>query len=1247
MYYRGDQIPRIKGYYLYVSDSFSDENPNSGHECYHYPMSGQLPNTIQNKTCDLTGRYVVYYNERDGIETYVELCEVEVFGCPVGRHGSQCEFSCPDNCNDVTCSILDGSCTSCKAGFKGNRCDQECDTGTFGNNCLQKCTNCLSGNCDRFNGTCGPSGVCKSGWRGPGCNDTCGKGTYGINCSMSCSNCINESCDHFMGNCLIVGGCKAGYYGSKCSEECDTGTFGNNCLQKCTNCLSGNCDRFNGTCGPSGVCKSGWRGPGCNDTCGKGTYGINCSMSCSNCINESCDHFMGNCLIVGGCKAGYHGSKCSEECERGTFGKSCLQKCRNCISDNCDRFNGTCDPLGVCKSGWRGPKCNDKCERGTFGKDCLQKCRNCITDNCDNSNGTCDPLGVCKSGWRGPRCKDTCGKGTYGENCSMSCGSCINESCDHFNGNCIIFGDCKAGYHGSKCREACGKGTYGENCSMSCSNCKNESCDHFNGNCMIVGGCKAGYQGSKCSEECDRGFYGVNCAMSCSNCINESCDHLEGICQTVGSCKAGYRGSKCNQYTFPLKISKAQWIIIGGVIGAILAVIAIILIVISVYRKRANGPGKPIRGTQFSSEVTELFNPGYSNETFESPQYAHVEKENQMSFKGIMVELGNVLMTENLDANGTIPDNLYPNIESIDAENLYSNTEAENVFSEYNIAVGNLLSVAKMKRKNNAFKKECFMLPMGLHFPHSEGEREENIKKNRFLTTFPYDHSRVKLEVYDTSTDYINANYIKNYSKDKAYIATQGPKKITLSDFWQMIWQENVDTIIMVTKLVEGDKKKCDQYWPESTHKQVLIGKFTLEMLEEKENTVYIYRCIQLSCEHTDRTVHQFHFTQWPDHDVPDKTHLVNFYRKVKSRPTNGSGPMVVHCSAGIGRTGTFLALDALYEHGKTTGFVNIMEYTHMMRQDRMNMIQTVEQYATVYDVLVEAFTVPQSAIPRQNFLNMLDSRLIEREYQKLQDLKPTIEANKFQAGKRKENVSKNAVQNILPHDDYRPYLMSYGRSSNDYINAVKIPSFREGKNILVTQYPLQSTIGDLWSLIYDNDCRTMVILEKLDEDVIPSNTYHRFSNDNFIISRNSSNVLQDKLTISLRHKNKKEERPITVFVYNDWGDNNMMPNSTKTMADFMEKVSRTTREDNESIVVICRDGCTRCGIFVTLDLVLEKMEIDEEIDIFQVARQIQTRRPQFLSSIEQFEFCYCALKELLNSESVYANSGNLLSVYR
>ncbi|VDI07363.1 Hypothetical predicted protein, partial [Mytilus galloprovincialis] len=1082
-----------------------------------------------------------------------------------------------------------------------------CSDGFYGENCGRRCGHCKAFGCNKTNGEC-INTLCTAGWTGQKCDRKCQDDSYGENCTYHCGNCKWAGCDNINGYCPHKR-CSIGWKGLKCDIPCPAGSYGENCERRCGHCKAFGCNRTSGEC-INTLCTAGWTGQKCDRECQYNSYGENCTNHCGNCKWAGCDNINGHCLYKQ-CSIGWKGQKCDTPCPDGSYGEGCAKRCGHCKDPGCNKTNGDCINAS-CSAGWKGQKCDRACASGHYGENCARLCGHCKDFGCNRTNGNCLTT-LCSAGWKGQKCDKACAIHSYGENCAHQCGNCIQSTCDRINGNCAD-NECSAGWRGQRCDTECDRGTYGINCSKYCNNCVNESCDHLNGICQISGSCKAGYYGPQCSEVCVSGRFGTNCIDTCSGCLNEDCEPFSGNC-TQDGCRNGYTGYRCHlRGTASLNNGESKSTIVGGIIGAILAVIAISLIGIFIFRKRTKGLSTPKRDTHFRNDVKESCNP----------------------------ELENISSTNNMYANGTLPVNLYRNTELKDTSNVYSNTEANNAFSEYNIAVGNLPSIATIKRKNNAFKREYSMLPKGSNFPHLEGEREENRHKNRFLTTFPYDHSRVKLEMYDDSTDYINANYIKNYSKDKAYIATQGPKKITLSDFWQMIWQENVDTIVMVTKLMEGEKKKCEQYWPESTYKQLVIDKFTLKSLVEKENTIYTYRCIQLSCKNTNRTVHHFHFTKWPDHDVPDKTDLVNFYRKVKSTPTNLSGPMVVHCSAGIGRTGTFLALDALYEHGKTTGFVNIMEYTHMMRQDRMNMIQTVEQYATVYDVLVEAFTVPQYAIPRQDFLNMLDSRLIEREYQKLQDLKPVTEANKFQAGKRKENVPKNAVQIILPHDYYRPYLMSYGRSSNDYINAVKIPSFTDGTNIFVTQYPLLNTIGDFWSLVYDNDCRTIVILEEINEDVpvIPSDSDHKISNDNFIISRNSQNVsLQDGVKVSLRHKNKKEERPITVFVYNDWEDNNPIPNSTKTMVDFLEIVSTTTRADHESIVVICRDGCTRSGIFVTLKLVLEKMETDDEVDIFQVSRRIQTRRPQFLSTIEQYEFCYSAVKELLSRESVYANA--------
>ncbi|XP_052067771.1 receptor-type tyrosine-protein phosphatase S-like [Mytilus californianus] len=207
-----------------------------------------------------------------------------------------------------------------------------------------------------------------------------------------------------------------------------------------------------------------------------------------------------------------------------------------------------------------------------------------------------------------------------------------------------------------------------------------------------------------------------------------------------------------------------------------------------------------------------------------------------------------------------------------------------------------------------------------------------SIKTTETHFSFTDDHSRVVLKG-DTKYDYINANYIDSYHKEKAYIATQGPKRNTLRDFWHMVWQENVCKIVMVTQLEENRKAK------------------------EK------------------RKVRHYHFTQWPDHGVPDSIKLVNFYRAVNNNNRDQHGPLLVHCSAGIGRTGTFIAIDSLYEHGKSVGYVDIVEYVKIMRRDRLNMIQTFEQYEAVFEALQELFTVPDTSIPVKDFCRYVDEQ--------------------------------------------------------------------------------------------------------------------------------------------------------------------------------------------------------------------------------------------------------------------------------
>ncbi|XP_071129197.1 receptor-type tyrosine-protein phosphatase alpha-like [Mytilus edulis] len=770
----------------------------------------------------------------------------------------------------------------------------------------------------------------------------------------------------------------------------------------------------------------------------------------------------------------------------------------------------------------------------------------------------------------------------------------------------------------------CPSTRYGPLCNKVCPDKCNGPCDLENGHCIF--GCTRGWIGETCKQACSSGFYGSECLQNCSkNCLMSSCFHTTGEC--IGGCKGVWTGFNCTQVQSELQ-TELNGAAIGGSIGAVIAVILIMLAGFVIYRRIL----KSTKDKYLDKSKSRRINAYHSKrEANDGNEYVNA---------AITSDTGEVTVY----LQDTDQAELTPKSDDL----VYNNLPTER--NVYKIPIGNLKEVINEKLKDEGFKKEYEILPKGLVHAHVEGSKEENKAKNRFLTTWPYDHSRVVLEG-NTKNDYINASYIDNYDKEKAYIASQGPKSNTKKDFWHMIWQENVGKIVMVTQLKEGKRDKCIQYWPDAVDEPMVVDNYRLTMTKEKEHTSYVYRLITISnntdTKQKERKVHQFHFTQWPDHGVPDSTKLVYFYRKVKSQHCNQNGPMAVHCSAGVGRTGTFIAIDALYEHGKKVGYVDIMEYVQMMRKDRMNMIQTHEQYETVFEALLELFTIPDTSIPKNDFCKYFagqecktlpkNQKVYRREFQTLENLRPQYDASNFTTANMKENISKNVIKSILPHDNFRPYLMSYGRTRNDYINAVIIPGYREESRFFVTQCPLKDTVVDFWTMIYDHNSRIIVLLDQVNKN---ANLWLGKSEilvvDDFSIMQEEENTV-DELKISLDYKKQQDKRIINVFTTSDW-QGTALP-VTKLMVNLLKSVVSCWNSQKCPITVVCRDGSSKSGLFIALYLILDKMKIDEEVDIFQVVRNIQTRRPEFLKNCDQYEYFYKCVNELLEEESMYANT--------
>lgn len=247
-------------------------------------------------------------------------------------------------------------------------------------------------------------------------------------------------------------------------------------------------------------------------------------------------------------------------------------------------------------------------------------------------------------------------------------------------------------------------------------------------------------------------------------------------------------------------------------------------------------------------------------------------------------------------------------------------------------------------------------------YPTNVGEREENVKKNRYKDILPFDHTRVKLSLKTTNqdTDYVNANFIKGIDGPEAYIATQGPLPNTVIDFWRMNWEYNVAVIVMACREFEMGRKKCERYFPLLGEEPVSFGPFRISCESEQARTDYFTRTLTVEYENETRRITQFHYINWPDHDVPSSfDSILDMIGLMREYQEHDDVPICVHCSAGCGRTGAICAIDYtwnLLKAGKIPEDFNVFRLIQEMRTQRHSAVQTKEQYELVHKAIAQLF---------------------------------------------------------------------------------------------------------------------------------------------------------------------------------------------------------------------------------------------------------------------------------------------------
>ncbi|KAM8773080.1 protein tyrosine phosphatase receptor type Db isoform 13-T15 [Acanthopagrus schlegelii] len=574
--------------------------------------------------------------------------------------------------------------------------------------------------------------------------------------------------------------------------------------------------------------------------------------------------------------------------------------------------------------------------------------------------------------------------------------------------------------------------------------------------------------------------------------------------------------------------------------------------------------------------------------------------------------------------------------------------------------------IERLKANDNLkFSQEYESIDPGQQFTWENSNLEVNKPKNRYANVIAYDHSRVILSSIDgvPGSDYINANYVDGYRRQNAYIATQGSLPETFGEFWRMVWEQHTANIIMMTKLEEKSrmpsyffsKVKCDQYWP--TRGTETYGLIQVTLLDTVELATYSVRTFALykSGSNEKREVRHFQFTAWPDHGVPEHpTPFLAFLRRVKACNPPDAGPMVVHCSAGVGRTGCFIVIDAMAERIKHEKTLDIYGHVTLMRSQRNYMVQTEDQYIFIHDALLEAVTCGNTEVPARNLYSYIQRLTqiepgenvtgMELEFKRLASAK--AHTSRFVSANLPCNKFKNRLVNIMPYETTRVCLQPIrGVEGSDYINASFIDGYRQQKAYIATQGPLAETTEDYWRMLWEHNSTIVVMLTKLREmgrekchqywPAERSARYQYFVVDPMAEYNMPQYILREFKVTDARDG---QSRTVRQFQFTDWPEQGV-PKSGEGFIDFIGQVHKTKEQFGQDgpITVHCSAGVGRTGVFITLSIVLERMRYEGVVDIFQTVKMLRTQRPATVQTEDQYQFCYRASLEYLGSFDHYA----------
>ncbi|XP_055722554.1 receptor-type tyrosine-protein phosphatase S-like isoform X2 [Salvelinus fontinalis] len=591
------------------------------------------------------------------------------------------------------------------------------------------------------------------------------------------------------------------------------------------------------------------------------------------------------------------------------------------------------------------------------------------------------------------------------------------------------------------------------------------------------------------------------------------------------------------------------------------------------------------------------------------------------------------------------------------------NFQTPGMMSHPPIPITELAEHTEILKANDSLRlsQEYESIDPSQQFTWEHSNLEVNKPKNRYANVIAYDHTRVVLAPNEGSSpgilgsDYINANYIDGYRKQNAYIATQGPLAETFGDFWRMVWEQRAASVVMMTRLEEKSRIKCDQYWP--TRGTETYGMTQVTILDTMELATFCVRTFSLQkngCNER-REVRQFQFTAWPDHGVPEyPTPFLAFLRRVKACNPPDAGPVIAHCSAGVGRTGCFIVIDAMLERIRHERTTDIYGHVTLMRSQRNYMVQTEDQYGFIHEALLEAVACGNTEVAARSLFSYMQKlgkvesgehvTGMELEFKRLANTK--AHTSRFVSANLPCNKFKNRLVNIMPYETTRVCLQPIrGLEGSDYINASYIDGYRQQRGYMATQGPLAETTEDFWRMLWEHNSTIVVMLTKLREmgrekchqywPAERSARYQYFVVDPMAEYNMPQYILREFKVTDARDG---QSRTVRQFQFTDWPEQGV-PKSGEGFIDFIGQVHKTKEQFGQDgpISVHCSAGVGRTGVFITLSIVLERMRYEGAVDIFQTVKMLRTQRPAMVQTEDEYQFSYQAALEYLGSFDHYA----------